>query len=70
MANRQPPSVAELLTAMFGECIDHQHEQVGPCVYCQPCGRRLYHGKVLTTAEHEQIRAFMNADAPKDGDSK
>lgn len=54
-----PLTPLEFLEHVFGDCIDHEHEQVGPCVYCRTCGRRMYHGKVLTAAELAEIRQAM-----------
>ena len=52
-------TIVDVMADALGACIDHPHEQVGPCVYCKPCGRRLYQGAVMTADEiatlHEAI---------------
>jgi hypothetical protein len=34
------------LAALLAEHDDHPWSQVGPCVYCDPCGIRLYQGSI------------------------
>lgn len=53
--------LADVYAAMFGDCLDHEHEQIGPCVYCRDCGRRLYQGGVMSTAELGVIRELINS---------
>ena len=28
------------------EHVDHEWERISPCVYCKPCGTRLYQGTI------------------------
>jgi hypothetical protein len=58
-------SLADFWKGSFGACIDHEHRQVGPCVYCKPCGRRLYQGLVMTAQELDTVRETIAlADSP------
>lgn len=52
--------LADVFAAMFGDCLDHEHEQIGPCVYCRDCGRRLYQGGVMTPDEIADIKQLMS----------
>jgi hypothetical protein len=54
-------SYIEFLAKVFGDCIDHRHEQVGRCVYCSDCGRRLYHGGVMKADELAAIKEAIRA---------
>lgn len=58
-----PLSWEQLIRGIFGDCISHQQEQVGACVYCVPCSRRLYQGTKMTDAELADLRAAL-AEAP------
>jgi hypothetical protein len=60
--SRDKPTFAEFMASMFGPCIDHEHEQVGRCVYCKTCGRRLYQGGVMTADELAGIREAIALD--------
>ena len=52
-------TIVDVMADTLGACIDHPHEQVDRCVWCKPCGRRLYQGEVMTADEiatlHEAI---------------
>jgi hypothetical protein len=61
--SRDKPTFAEFMANMFGPCIDHEHEQVGRCVYCKTCGRRLYQGGVMNSEELAAIREAINLDS-------
>jgi len=65
MSEPAPPSWLDIARAMFGDCISHEHEQVGRCVYCKTCGRRLYQG---TVAAPDEIAALREAFALEAGD--
>jgi hypothetical protein len=47
----EKPTWDQVITAIMGDCIEHEHERVGRCVYCTPCGRRLYQGTVMSARE-------------------
>lgn len=54
----------EFMTAVFGNCLDHKHEQVGRCVYCAECKRRLYQGSIMSADDRAALReaqAFIEA---------
>jgi hypothetical protein len=51
----------EFIRATFGECIDHEHEQIGRCVYCRTCGNRLYQGTVMPADELAELKAALAA---------
>jgi hypothetical protein len=54
-----------LIARLLGGCIDHEHEQAGRCVYCKPCGRRLYQGSIMPASERAELKqalAKMKAD--------
>ncbi len=40
--------------------VDHEWKQVGSCVYCEPCGDRLYQGTVCTGAEKAAMAALFD----------
>lgn len=61
----KPMGVADFFAAVFGDCVDHQHEQVGRCVYCKDCGRRLYNGTVMTRKELDDVKQVI-AERPGD----
>ena len=48
-----------MVTAIFGDCIDHHHVQVGRCVWCEPCGRRLYQGTVIPADERAELKQAL-----------
>jgi hypothetical protein len=56
-------TLGELLAAIVGDCVDHPHEQVGRCVYCRTCGKRLYQGEVWNDEERAAARAVMRLEA-------
>ena len=58
MTDRPKPKVSlgELMADVLGDCVDHPHKQVGSCVYCIPCSRRLYHGTVMSADELAALR--------------
>lgn len=58
-----PPTWDTAVKAIFGDCINRPHTQVGPCVYCVPCGRRLYQGSVIPAAEMAELRAALALEA-------
>ncbi len=64
--------MADILDAyrsILGDCIDHQHEQAGRCVYCKTCGRRIYQGTLLTADEIAALKeAFALSDEHKADD--
>jgi hypothetical protein len=45
--------------SQLGEHLTHPWHQVGPCVYCEPCSRRLYQGEVLTDQEKAEIQEAL-----------
>lgn len=49
-------NIIDLMADTLGACIDHPHELVDRCVYCKPCGRRLYQGELMTAAELADLR--------------
>ena len=49
-------TIVDVMADALGACIDHPHEQVDRCVYCQPCGRRLYQGEVMTADDIAALR--------------
>lgn len=51
-------SLTAFVAGVFGDCLDHRHEQVGHCVWCATCNRKLYQGQVLTA---EDIAALHEA---------
>ena len=54
------PTLSELMKTVMGDCIGHQpHKQVGPCVYCGQCGRRLYQGTVMPPAELAALKEAL-----------
>jgi hypothetical protein len=57
----EPPKMdlADFLNSIVGDCVDHPHEQAGRCVYCKPCGKRLYQGTVWTDEERAAAREAM-----------
>ena len=57
--NPEPPTWTQVIRSILGECIDHQHEQVGPCVYCKTCGRRLYQGTVIPAGELAELKRAL-----------
>jgi hypothetical protein len=56
------PSLVSVYRSLFGDCIGHEHKQVGHCVYCVPCGRRLYQGTVMPAEEIGALREWLAAD--------
>lgn len=54
-----PPAWDEVIRSILGGCIDHEHEQVGRCVYCQPCGRRLYQGTVMSASDRAELKTAL-----------
>lgn len=61
-------SLANFYRSLFGACLDHPHKQVGRCVYCERCSRRLYQGTVMTAEELGTVREVI-ALAAGDGES-
>lgn len=59
MVGDDPPKMVAFIRSIFGECIDHEHEQVGRCVYCRQCGRRLYQGTVTPPDERAELKSWM-----------
>lgn len=53
------PEWADVVRALVGDCIGHEHEQVGRCVYCKQCGRRLYQGTVWPAEIRAEIREAL-----------
>jgi hypothetical protein len=51
----------QVVTSIFGDCIGHDHEQVGRCVYCGQCGRRLYQGTVMPAGERAELKEALQA---------
>lgn len=49
-----PQQIAEALERPFREHGEHPWHQVGRCVYCGPCGVRLYQGTM--PPDHEVYR--------------
>lgn len=48
-ASRPPFTMEEVATALaarFAPHMDHPWEKVGRCVFCVPCGERLYQGTI------------------------
>jgi hypothetical protein len=58
-----PPTLLDVARAIFGDCISHEHEQVGRCVYCKTCGRRLYQGTVAGPDEIAALREALALEA-------
>ena len=58
MADR-PPDWTDAVKAIMGDCIGHEHEQVGRCVCCKTCGRRLYQGTVMPPGELAALRGAL-----------
>lgn len=50
-------TIDDVYRDLLGECIDHPHRQVGRCVHCKTCDRRLYQGRVLSPADRARIKA-------------
>lgn len=68
MADTPPRrTFAEFLTALLGGCLDHRHEQVGRCVYCVTCNRRLYEGPVLDPDDLAAIKEYLALAASDPG---
>lgn len=59
----EQPTWDQVIRSIVGDCIDHEHKQVGRCVYCKTCGRRLYHGTVIPPGELAELKAAL-AEAP------
>jgi hypothetical protein len=57
-------SLADFYRGIFGACVDHPHRQVGHCVYCKQCGRRLYQGTVMTADEIDSVREVIALAGP------
>ena len=55
------------IRSIFGNCIGHEHEQVGRCVYCKTCGRRLYQGTKFTSDELAELKQALAEAAPSPG---
>ena len=55
----EKPTWDQVIAAILGDCIDHGHEQAGRCVYCRPCGRRLYRGTVMTAGERAELKQAL-----------
>ncbi len=55
----EKPTWDQVIAAILGDCIDHEHEQVGRCVYCRPCGRRLYQGTVMPAGERAELKQAL-----------
>ena len=51
---------ADIVRSIFGDCIDHEHEQIGRCVYCKQCGRRMYQGDVVPPAQMAALKAWLD----------
>ena len=66
----EKPSWDQVIAQILGDCIDHEHEQAGRCVYCKPCGRRLYQGTVMPAGERAELKQALAevAAAKEDGD--
>lgn len=54
--------IADQLTG----CADHAWEQVGRCVYCTDCKRRLYQGTIPSSHTNVTRRAARSWDAARD----
>lgn len=64
--NPEPPTWDQVIRSILGDCIDHEHERVGRCVYCKECGRRLYQGTVMPLAERAELKAALDEVAGDD----
>jgi len=53
------PTFAEFVRGLLGDCIDHEQEQHGRCVWCKPCGRRLYQGTKMTASERAELKEAL-----------
>ena len=62
MSGNTPPSLADLYRSVLGECLNHQHKQVGRCVYCADCNWRLYQGTVMSEREIQAVRDLLAAE--------
>jgi hypothetical protein len=51
-----PLAVWMTIIRQLGEHVDHPWRQVGPCVYCDTCGVRLYQGEALTEDDKNELR--------------
>ncbi len=49
-------NMIELMGKILGQCIDHEHKQVGRCVYCKICKHRLYQGTIMTASERAALK--------------
>jgi len=61
------PTFTQFIASVLGDCIDHPHEKVGRCVYCKPCGRRLYQGGVMTADELAALKEAIALEAAATG---
>ena len=57
------PTFTQFIGAVLGDCIDHPHEQVGRCVYCKQCGRRLYQGSPMSADDLATIKEALALEA-------
>lgn len=48
---------------VIAEHLDHDWVKTGTCVYCDPCGVRLYQGDVCTGEEKAAMAALFDAAA-------
>ena len=66
----EKPTWDQVITAILGGCIDHEHEQAGRCVYCRQCGRRLYQGTAMPAGDLAELKQALaeNAAAKETGD--
>jgi|SRR5215471_2140501 len=55
--------VMALFEAVMAEHMEHEWEQLGRCVWCWPCGVRLYQGRVPDDHPmHVRVRGRSMAD--------
>jgi hypothetical protein len=61
-ASNERPTWADVIRKILGDCIEHAHEQVGGCVYCAQCNRRLYQGEVMSLEDRTELRVAMEQE--------
>lgn len=50
----------DVMRRIFGECLTHPHQQIGRCVYCSACSRRLYQGTLVPMADRRELQEEMD----------